>query len=153
MQITETTPTEFFAAPNADKLLADYGDECRMDGMPEPQANRDLYIQLHAFNALRVFVAKTDEDEIIGFMCIMHSPSLHYASVSAMAVAESFYVDHEYRSTLAAGKLIVTGRAVAKELGSPGLLVYTKPGSYIDLAMRERYSEPATHVYLLAGDA
>ncbi len=108
------------AAPNIWELLAEYGAESAIDGMPDPAVKVEAYRQLEAGGLLHA-IAAHKEGELIGFITVLKAPLPHYSAL--VAVTESFFVAKAHRKTGAGLRLLRAAEKKARELGSPGLLV------------------------------
>lgn len=116
-------------APTIGELLAEYGCESAIYGLPPPSAKMETYRQLELVGALHVIGAFID-DELIGLATVMLPVLPHYNV--AVAVTESFFVLKAFRKTGAGLKLLAEVERYSRTYNSPGQLVNAPFGS--DLA-------------------
>ncbi len=137
--IRPSTVAELEAAPTFAALLAEYGAESAIEGLPPPSARMETYRALNAAGVLHVLAAWTG-DVLVGFITVLAAPLPHYART--VAVSESFFVAKASRSTGAGLKLLRAAEDKARELGSPGLLVSAPfEGNLFRVLPRVGYSE------------
>ena len=102
------------------EILDEYGDECHIDGLPNPSAKKDMYLEMERSGALHTIGAFL-ENTVIGFVTVLAPIVPHYGVL--VAVTESFFVAKEHRKTGAGLRLLRAAEQYAKERGSPGLLI------------------------------
>lgn len=107
--------------PEVQVLIKQYAEECAIAGLPDPSYKFELYQSLYNMKLLRIVVAKTDEDQIVGFVCVLGSTLPHYGI--PIATVESFFVGKQYRKTGAGIRLRIWAERIAREFNSPGLLI------------------------------
>ncbi len=120
MKIVQTTVADLVAAPTFHELLAKYGEECAIAGMPPPSAKLEIYKKIEQSGLLHVFAAFEDE-VLIGFITVLLSELPHYGVNTG--ITESFFVAKEQRKTGAGLALLHAAEKLAETYGSPGLLV------------------------------
>ena len=120
LMIENCSIADIEAAPNIKELLAEYAEESRIKGLPEPTAKVEIYKHLEKTSALHVIGAWLD-DILVGYITVLSPVLPHYSAL--VAVAESFFVSKEHRKTGAGLKLRRAAEQSAKALHSPGLLV------------------------------
>lgn len=140
MSILSCTFAELEAAPEFPALVAEYGDECAMAGLPPPLYDPVKYRQLCSMGVLNTFAADID-GHLIGFILVVVTTLGHYANVS-VAVSESYFVGKAHRMSGAGVKLLRRGEELARERGCPGLLVSAPSGgSLAEVLPRVGYTE------------
>lgn len=110
---------EVMGAPEFPALIEAYERECRIEGMPEPNAKLESYQAYDATGFLHVFAAVQDS-ALVGFITVLAPPLPHYSV--PVAVCESFFVHPGHRG-LTGLQLLATAEKQALACGSPGLLV------------------------------
>lgn len=118
--IRPITPSEFWSAPNAEALLAEYASESSIAGMPPPAPSREIYERLEATGLLHVLGAFQGE-VLVGFLVMMVATNPHYGV--PLAVTESFFVGSAHRKGGAGLKLLHEAEGIAKSAGAHGILV------------------------------
>lgn len=130
---------QFFAHPNAAALLAEYGAESRIHGLPAPTPHPDTYRLIEQSGAMHVFAA-LDGEALIGFIVLLISFNPHYSA--RIGVVESFFVTNEHRKTGAGLRLLRAAEARAFEIGATGLLVSAPAGGRLEHVMsRQPYRQ------------
>lgn len=120
MNIRPCKIAEILEAPNFDALVDEYADESSIDGLPRPKAKVELYMALEATGLTRSFGA-FDGDVLCGFVVVLAPVLPHYGAT--VCTTESLFVAKSHRSSGAGLSLLREAEKIAKELGSPGLLV------------------------------
>lgn len=118
--IRPCTVAEFFDAPNAGVILAEYAVESAIEGLPPPAASREIYEAIEATGALRV-IGAFDGEEVVGCLVLVVSVNPHYGI--PLAVAESFFVSPEWRKTGAGMLMLQLAEDVARSMGAEGIFV------------------------------
>ncbi|WP_340152012.1 GNAT family N-acetyltransferase [uncultured Sneathiella sp.] len=130
---------EAYSHPDFADLLAGYGDECAINGLPAPDCQPEQYKALELTGAFHVFGAFSG-DRMIGFLGLLISVIPHYGAM--VATTESFFVDPDKRQSGAGIKLLRIAEAVAKDLGAVGLLVSAPFGGKLaDVMEKVGYTE------------
>ena len=106
-------------APEFPALIEAYDRECRIDGMPEPNAKLESYQAYDQSGFLHAFAAVQDS-ALVGFITVLAPPLPHYSA--PVAVCESFFVHPDHRGQTGL-RLLATAEKQARTCGSPGLLV------------------------------
>jgi GNAT superfamily N-acetyltransferase len=119
MEIARATVAEIMEAPEFPALIEGYDNECAIEGLPSPAAKLESYRILEMTGALDVFAAR-HSGELVGFITVLASPSLHFSV--PLAVTESFYVAPGHRGFTGLG-LLAAAEKQAKTCGSPILQV------------------------------
>ena len=88
LNVRKTTVSEIEKSPAFSKLVPEYAEECRISGMPYPEARLDIYEILEKAGRIQLFGAWLDET-LIGFIAVLATVLPHYGVVSC--VAESFF--------------------------------------------------------------
>lgn len=127
-----------------DALSVQYGAESALRGLPKPTPQFDLYQKYEdagIFTCLTAWHGKT----LIGFMTVVYAPLAHYGI--QMAISESFYVLKAHRKGGAGVYLRQRAEQVARELGSPGLLITAPFGSILAKVLpRAGYGKDPSHL-------
>lgn len=119
MIIASYTVAEMYNHEHFHELVAEYADECAIDGMPAPEYKMESYLQLEKVGALKTFAAFNNE-RLIGFIVLVSPVIPHYGML--VTVIESVFVGKAFRKTGAGLRLIRAAEMHAKEIRSPGLL-------------------------------
>ena len=127
--VRHCTISEMEAAPNIMELLEEYAAESSISGLPHPSAKVDMYKHLEIMGEIYPIGAFLG-DMLIGFITVLAPVLPHYSA--RVAVAESFFVSKEYRSSGAGLKLLHAAQNRTKEANACGLLVSAPLGG--DLA-------------------
>lgn len=143
------TVAEILQAPNFALIAEEYGDEASIKGMPHPLAKMELYYQLEAAGALRVYGAFVGS-ALVGFITVLSTTMPHYSAV--LAVSESFFVLREHRKTGAGLKLLRKAEGCALEAGAPGLLVSAPYGGALADVLPHTGYKPSNTVFFRAFD-
>ena len=120
LSIQPATVAEIEAADTFGELLAEYGAESAIEGLPAPAAKMEVYRALEAAGALHA-ISATKDGALIGFITIVAPVLPHYSTI--VAVSESFFVAKSQRKTGAGMRLLRAAENKARALGSSGLLV------------------------------
>ena len=123
--VHRATVAEIMLAPEFPALIEAYDRECRIEGMPPPNAKMESYQAYDASGFLFAFAAVND-GELVGFITVMAAPLPHYDA--PVAVCESFFVSPSHRGQTGLALLAVAEKQ-AMECGSTGLLVCAPLGS------------------------
>ena len=102
-------------------LVAEYLAESQTPGMPPAAVRFDIYRDLEAKGLLHVLATFAADRSLVGFLILLMSVHPKYGV--GFAASESFFVARSHRAGGAGLKLLRAGEALARELGSPGLLV------------------------------
>ena len=109
------------AADAWEPLIAEYGAEAGVHGMPPPSVKREQYHALEDNGLIHVFRARVD-GELVGYIIVLATAMPHYAGVQ-LAVSESFFVRRAFRHTGAGLKLLRAAEDKAAALNCLGLIV------------------------------
>lgn len=120
IEIQASPVIAFFAYKDAAALLAEYGEESALAGLPVPKPHEPTYLQLEANAGFHLIVA-LDKGELIGFATILIYLNPHYST--KLAVTESLFVRRPKRKTGAGIQLIKCCEEIAQAAGAAGLLV------------------------------
>ena len=139
MKISKCAFKDIMEAPKFADLVAEYGEECGIDGLPKPQAKLDLYLTLDAHGSIQTIAAWKDGD-LIGFVIVLAPVMGHYSTT--ICTTESLFVAKEHRSSGAGLALLRAAEDYAREVGSPGLLVSAPSGGPLEAVLpRVGYKE------------
>lgn len=111
---------ELESNPNLAGMLDEYAAECSIDGLPHPSGKVELYKQLEASGWLSALGAYY-EDQLVGFIFVLCSVIPHYGV--HVATVESYFVAKDKRRTGAGIMLLNAAEQLARDKGSPGILV------------------------------
>lgn len=117
--IHKASVDDVMGAPEFATLIEGYASESAIDGLPPPLAKLESYRSLEFTGAIHAFSAVQD-GALVGFITVAVPPSLHFSV--PLAVTESFYVAPAHRG-MTGIRLLAAAEKLAKEAGSPGLLV------------------------------
>lgn len=117
--IHRASVAEVMGAVEFPTLIEEYARESAIEGLPPPLAKLESYQSLEFTGAIHIFAAVQDGG-LVGFITVAIPPSLHFSV--PLAVTESFYVAPAHRGQTGL-RLLVAAERLAKERGSPGLLV------------------------------
>ena len=134
--------SELEGDPNLPTLLAEYADECSIDGLPHPSAKVEVYKQLEASGWLHSIAAYAD-DQLVGFIFILCSVIPHYGV--HVATTESYFVAKDKRRTGAGVMLLYAAEKHAKEKGSPGLLICAPSGGALASVLQSAHGYVETN--------
>lgn len=121
--VKKSSIAELEAQPNIHELLDQYAAECAIEGLPHPAAKAQTYKNIEKSGMLHVWAA-FDDDLLIGYITMLASTLPHYEIL--VAVTESYFVTKDGRKTGAGTKLRNESEALARQLGSPGV-IYSCP--------------------------
>ena len=125
IEIKHCTVSEIESSPNIDYIVAEYGNETAVDGMPAPDTKFDIYRNLEASGKLHIIGAFVD-DVLVGFISTLDTISPHYNS--QVSISESFFVLKEHRKGGAGIKLLEAAEKHALDVGSEGLIITARTG-------------------------
>jgi GNAT superfamily N-acetyltransferase len=120
MHIEPITTVEFFDHPDAPALLAGYGRECAIDGLPPYCPHREMYAALEHGGAVRTFAA-FEADRMLGVLVLLVTLNPHYSV--PLAVVESWFVAPEHRSSGAGLALYRAAKDAARDASARAILV------------------------------
>ena len=129
LEIRQTTVAQLSSEPNFDEILAEYGAERELDGLPSPKADLDMYKKLEEIGGLQVFSAYF-EGILIGFVNVLVSKNPHYGL--DFAYTESFFVLKNHRKTGAGIELRKSAEKYAILKKCPALIVSAAVGSNME---------------------
>lgn len=120
-------------------LVAEYAEESRSAGMPEPNPDWEAYGRLEAAGALFTFGA--DEDgALVGFLTLLVTPVPRYSRI--MALSESFFVAKAWWHTWAGLRLLKAAEDKAQELNALSVSIMAPMGGgLLKVLPRLGYSE------------
>lgn len=118
--IKKITVNEFFADPLSSKILKEYGEECCICGMPEPNPNRETYRLMESGGFMHVWGA-FDGGELVGCLVLLLAENPHYSSI--IGTIESIFVEKDRRAG-GAGKLLLNkAKSFSKDNGATGVFI------------------------------
>lgn len=132
--ISPITVNQFFSAPNAEALLAEYAAECAIAGLPAPMPSREMYEAIEASGMARVIGAFCD-DRLVGFIVLLVSFNPHYSA--KLAVCESYFVGKDHRKSGAGLRLRNAAVDVAVDLGAKGIFICAPKGGKLAEVMEK----------------
>lgn len=124
--ISRRTIAEIEQAPNIADLLAEYGRECSISGMPAHCAQWAMYRQMESSGVLRVIAAHAGST-LIGAAFVIINVVPHYGVMTA--ITESIFVASDYRRGTTGLKLLTAVEELAIESGAAGVFVSAPYGS------------------------
>lgn len=130
-------------APNAEKLFAEYGEECSIPAIGQINPQPDLYEKLESNGAMRTFAAFQDS-ELIGFGTVLVYVVPHYGE--PIATIESLFIAAEHRATNAGNALMEAIEHHAELAGAVVVLYSARVGSRLErlLTMKKDYERTNT---------
>lgn len=126
---------EFWSQPNVDEILSEYALESSIDGLPEPNPNREVYSAMEACGAFSMLCAFRG-DELIGFLTMVVSLNPHYGQI--IAVTESYFVAKDARYTGAGLRLLQEAEFHARSKRAIALMVSAPVGSRLERVLPGR---------------
>lgn len=126
--IRRISAADFAAAANQAELIEEYAAECAIDGMPPPQARMAMYRQLEASGAISA-LAGFEGEQIAGYVVVISTELPHYGRM--VSTLESFFVGKAWRKTGLGLELLKRAEQIARDVGSPGLLVSAPAGGVL----------------------
>lgn len=143
MDIRTCTPDELLADPDFPALIAEYGDECAIDGIGRPGLHPELYRPLIDAGLLHTRGAYLD-GKLVGFIVFILHALPHYAKI--VGVSESFFVASAYRKTGAGLGLLREFERVVEAEGGVGTFITAPEGGKLEfaLAASRRYANTNT---------
>lgn len=113
-------------------LIDEYSKEASSPVTPNPQPMAERYRLMTEIGAIRLLGA-FDGEKVVGLAGVAVAKSQMHSSAPICSI-ESFYLRKEYRQGANGLKLLNGAKAIAKEVGAPGLLVTTPTdGAYNEL--------------------
>ena len=120
------------------ELIAEYADECAINGMPRPEPSIELYERLETAGLLHCFGVYAGGC-LVGFATIITNVVPHYNRVTA--ITESVFVSNAYRKSGVGLKLLKAIVEHSRRYKAVGLLISTPAGSrFSKLLARMGYS-------------
>lgn len=127
VEIKKVTYQELANDSAFDRLVAEFADECRADGLPYPSPDHDSYIEMEKSGAL-VFLGAYKCGALAGWLGISFSRPPQYES-RLFASQMSFFVERAARK-YGAGKLLIdAAEEVAKNKGAIAFAATAKANS------------------------
>lgn len=112
--------------PAFDGLVAEYAEECKMRGMPEPDWAREVYEGMEHMGIVHCLVLRDTEYKMVGFSVLLCTVVPHYNKL--VVTTESLFVTREYRKGGGGMKLIKAIEGHAQQIGAVGLLLSAPEG-------------------------
>jgi GNAT superfamily N-acetyltransferase len=122
MNVQPSTVAFLEAAASFPALLAEYGAESAISGLPPPAAKMEQYRQLEAVGILHVIAATLDDGDLIGLITVLCAPLPHYGG-APIGITESFFVRPMHRKSGAGLRLLKAAEEKAAAMGCSDLLV------------------------------
>lgn len=132
VSVRQCTISEIQNAPNIDALTEEYVDESHSFELPTPSAQWDQYKNMESIGLLSAISAFIG-NELIGFVTVIISVLPHHGKT--IAVTESIFVTKAHRKSGAGLALIRAAESLAKEKGSPCLMVSAPHGGLLEKVM------------------
>lgn len=115
--------TEILDAPNAQKLLQEYADECSIPEIGDPTPQVEQYALLEDAGVMHTFAAYEGE-ELVGFAAVLTSVLPHYSR--KVATLESIFISPKHRKGTVGRTLMLVVEQFADVQGCSAVL-YTAP--------------------------
>lgn len=132
--------------PAFNGLVAEYAEECKMRGMPEPEWAREMYEGMEQMGIVQGLVLRDLEFRMVGFSVLFCTVVPHYSKL--VVTTESLFVTKEHRKGGGGMKLIRAIEGHAKNIGAVGLLLSApEGGSLAQVAPKIGYTH-ASNVFL-----
>lgn len=112
--------------PAFDGLVAEYAEECKIRGMPEPEWAREMYAGMEQMGIVQCLVLRNTEYKMVGFSVLLCTVVPHYSKL--VVTTESLFVTSEYRKGGGGMKLIKAIEGHAKNIGAVGVLLSAPEG-------------------------
>lgn len=127
-------------------LLAEYAEECRLAGLPEPEPHRAIYEQLEDAGVFTL-IGYRYEGQLIGFIGLLVSMNPHYSQL--IGAAESLFVAERYRKTGAGLALLREAEREARGKGAVALLLSAPYGGKLaEVMYRKPEYQPTNEVFM-----
>lgn len=121
LEIRRRTFSQVSREKGFDALLAEYAQECGIQGLPEPAPRFETYRMLDTSTMFFGLGAYLD-DKLIGFAAVLAPLMPHYGR--SIATMESIFVTRAYRRKTGAGMaLLREAQEIAREIGSPAIMI------------------------------
>lgn len=143
----EAKPADMLVMDGIEELIAEYGAECSIPALGTPKADREIY-ELYANAGVVRGVAAMVEDRIVGGVVVIFNRMPHYSKL--VACVESLFLHPDYRRSSAGLRLIQEAKRLAREVGSPGLLISAPVGSRLERLMRAKGVKQTNSVFFEA---
>jgi GNAT superfamily N-acetyltransferase len=135
---------ELETSPNFAELLAEYGEECAIDGIGMPDPQFETYRQLEQAGIVHLLGA-WDRDELVGFLILVVTVLPHYGK--KVACTESFFVSKSVRTKGFGLHLLIDAECLAKRLEAVGLLVSAPSGGVFDQMLGQFGYKQTNNIY------
>lgn len=143
--ICQITVDDLFDHHDAPSLLAEYGAESSIYGLPAPKPDQEIYRLLERSGALHVMAA-FQGDTMLGFLALIVSANPHYST--KLAATESYFVGADYRKTGAGLKLRKQAEELATMRGAKGFLISAPAsGKLADVMASDRNYRETNRVF------
>lgn len=126
VEVRDCSGLEMGAFKDLPTLLAEYGEESAIAGLPPPKIDEVSYLRMERAGISNLVVATLD-GELIGFILVIVNLNPHYSA--KLAVVESFFVAKAHRKSGAGRMLQKRAEEIAKQKGAVGLLMSAPVGS------------------------
>lgn len=138
----------FSAFKEFDALLAEYAEECGMDGLPPPTLHEASYLQMERSGNAHILVATAD-GALLGFLVLLVNVNPHYSA--KLAVAESFFVGKDARKSGAGIALRLAAREIASNQGAVAFIMSAPSGGKLAKVLaRDRRCTRTNEVFMEA---
>jgi GNAT superfamily N-acetyltransferase len=130
---------EILNAPEANKLFAEYAEECSLPELGHFNPQQAMYQQMENSGLLKCFVVRSGE-RLVGFAALLLYVLPHYGR--KIATTESIFIARAYRTGCAGAELLGFIEAYAKQNGCVAVLYTAPAGSQFDrlLGLTRRHS-------------
>jgi GNAT superfamily N-acetyltransferase len=129
LEIRRITYDEILDAPNAGALFKEYGEECSIPEIGEPNPQRAMYAWMEKADLMHSFGAY-ESGELVGFATVLVSVLPHYGK--KIANMESFFLGQSHRRGNAGRTFMAWLEAFAKEMECAALLYNARAGSSLE---------------------
>ena len=127
-------------------LIAEYDQESRNPGVPDPDPDWNLYFILESANMIFAFGAYTGAGELIGAISVLTSSMTHVRGFVAGRV-ETYFVKQSHRKGGAGVLLLREAERTLKARGISLLFVTAPIGGRLDAALPMWGYQQTNHVY------
>lgn len=141
MEIRPCTAAEILSRT---ALIAEYADECAINGMPLPDPSPELYERLENTGLMQCF-GVYDGAVLVGFATVITNIVPHYNKVTA--ITESIFVAKAYRKGGAGLRLIGAVTEYARQRKAVGLLISAPIKGQLSAVLERMHYRLTNEVY------
>jgi GNAT superfamily N-acetyltransferase len=142
------TFTQLVNEPNFDVLIAEYGDEARLEGLPFPSPNIDMYLTLER-NGTLFINAIYDDALLVGFMAC-NMATLPQYSAAKVCAEMSFFVAKTHRRGGTGKRLHDASLYEASVRGAEGFVITAKANSVFSRVVEHWGFTESNRIYFKA---